>query len=445
MDQNVKIKKTYNNYRIVNYLILLGLLITLGISGTFYSYRANGVNANEIVQYSMHVLEQIAANTEVKLTNYENISSQFIANPDYNQLLHDYHFSKAVYDISLPNQKFSNLFEGYAFYDFNIYDAVFIDESDPQKKALTMGESLTNERIRSLRTSSFYRQIIEADGQPVWQTPIRLERTSEYYLLLGRRIKQLFTGKPLGALIVFIKENVLDDTINDQLYLERDAQSLSDFQGEYSVIVDRMGTIISSPFKQTIGQSIEEKTALKKWLMSEKPGAGSFKGRIREQDVFIVTQAIGGRPWYLINFIPAPLTAGPEKDSLKLTKGLLKALMVLLGVLVVYQLAVLLKSILASRKSGAAHPQAFRILTDEVSRNNSPSWLNELSVREREILILISQGYDNREIAKSLFIAEQTVKNHVSSIYSKLGVHDRLHVSLMAIDAGLNRATIVEP
>lgn len=52
--------------------------------------------------------------------------------------------------------------------------------------------------------------------------------------------------------------------------------------------------------------------------------------------------------------------------------------------------------------------------------------LGALSRREREILDLMALGYDNREIAQELSIAEQTVKNHVSIIYDKLGVRDRV-------------------
>ncbi|MGE5606365.1 MAG: response regulator [Bacteroidota bacterium] len=66
-----------------------------------------------------------------------------------------------------------------------------------------------------------------------------------------------------------------------------------------------------------------------------------------------------------------------------------------------------------------------------------PGWLGELSNREKEILSLIAQGYDNKEIAKRLYIGEQTVRNYVSIIYCKLGVRDRVLVSKMASKAGL--------
>jgi DNA-binding CsgD family transcriptional regulator len=48
-----------------------------------------------------------------------------------------------------------------------------------------------------------------------------------------------------------------------------------------------------------------------------------------------------------------------------------------------------------------------------------------LSARESEIMSLIADGHTNGEIASSLFLAEKTVKNHVRSIYSKLGVGSR--------------------
>jgi DNA-binding NarL/FixJ family response regulator len=48
-----------------------------------------------------------------------------------------------------------------------------------------------------------------------------------------------------------------------------------------------------------------------------------------------------------------------------------------------------------------------------------------LSSRESQIMSLIAGGHTNGEIAASLFLAEKTVKNHVRSIYSKLGVASR--------------------
>lgn len=60
-----------------------------------------------------------------------------------------------------------------------------------------------------------------------------------------------------------------------------------------------------------------------------------------------------------------------------------------------------------------------------------------LSERELEILSLIARGASNKEIAGQLFIAEGTVKNHVTHILSKLGVRDRTQAAIKAKELGL--------
>ncbi len=60
-----------------------------------------------------------------------------------------------------------------------------------------------------------------------------------------------------------------------------------------------------------------------------------------------------------------------------------------------------------------------------------------LTERETEILRLMAGGYSNKEIALGLGVAEGTVKNHVSSVLSKLGVRDRTRAVLKALDLGL--------
>jgi DNA-binding NarL/FixJ family response regulator len=55
-----------------------------------------------------------------------------------------------------------------------------------------------------------------------------------------------------------------------------------------------------------------------------------------------------------------------------------------------------------------------------------PSWVVGLSEQHRRIAKLIGEGYDNKRIAETIFLAEQTVRNYASQIYDKIGVHDRL-------------------
>lgn len=61
----------------------------------------------------------------------------------------------------------------------------------------------------------------------------------------------------------------------------------------------------------------------------------------------------------------------------------------------------------------------------------------QLTEREREVLALLARGASNREISEALYIASGTVKNHLSSILSKLGVRDRTQAALKARELGL--------
>jgi len=58
--------------------------------------------------------------------------------------------------------------------------------------------------------------------------------------------------------------------------------------------------------------------------------------------------------------------------------------------------------------------------------------LAQLTPREREILVLVGEGKTNRQIGKELYLAEKTVKNHVSRMLAKLGVERRLQAAVLA-------------
>jgi DNA-binding NarL/FixJ family response regulator len=66
-----------------------------------------------------------------------------------------------------------------------------------------------------------------------------------------------------------------------------------------------------------------------------------------------------------------------------------------------------------------------------------PTVFPELTDREREILNLIAQGYNNAEIAARLVLSPKTVRNHISNIFSKLQVADRAQAIIRARQAGL--------
>jgi two-component system, NarL family, response regulator LiaR len=83
------------------------------------------------------------------------------------------------------------------------------------------------------------------------------------------------------------------------------------------------------------------------------------------------------------------------------------------------------------------HPAVAARLMEELSETERPAPEEALTAREREVLELIARGLPNKLIARDLEIAEKTVKTHVSSILSKLGLTDRTQAALYAVRSGL--------
>jgi DNA-binding NarL/FixJ family response regulator len=78
-------------------------------------------------------------------------------------------------------------------------------------------------------------------------------------------------------------------------------------------------------------------------------------------------------------------------------------------------------------------PELLTRLTRALRRPSAPDPFGPLSPREREVLRLIARGLSNRQIARDLAIGEETVKTHVRSILTKLGLQDRVQAAIFAL------------
>lgn len=79
------------------------------------------------------------------------------------------------------------------------------------------------------------------------------------------------------------------------------------------------------------------------------------------------------------------------------------------------------------------HPRVANRLVKELTRNEKKEDDVRLTKREKDVLTLLVRGNTNKEMAEALFISEKTVKNHLTSIFRKLGVKDRTQAAVYAL------------
>jgi NarL family two-component system response regulator LiaR len=82
-------------------------------------------------------------------------------------------------------------------------------------------------------------------------------------------------------------------------------------------------------------------------------------------------------------------------------------------------------------------PGVAALLVQRVQDEPDHGPMRALSRREREVLAALSRGRSNREIARTLSLSEETVKSHVSSILTKLGLQDRTQAAIFGLQQGV--------
>ena len=157
-------------------------------------------------------------------------------------------------------------------------------------------------------------------------------------------------------------------------------------------------------------------------VRSQLPGCQVLMLTTFDDEGYIAEALQAGASGYLLKDIPAP-------DLAKAVQAVHRG---------IYQFApsVAGKMMASLSRPDSMHPP----VSKESSKESSHAFAShslDLTNREIEVLRLIAKGATNREIADQLVVSEGTVKNHLSSIFSKMGVRDRTQAALKARELGL--------
>jgi DNA-binding NarL/FixJ family response regulator len=77
------------------------------------------------------------------------------------------------------------------------------------------------------------------------------------------------------------------------------------------------------------------------------------------------------------------------------------------------------------------------VLMDQSAAHKAPSWLTKMSAREKEVLHGVAMGHSNKEIGRTLGLAEVTIKLHLRNVFRKMAVKSRSEAAVKAVKAGL--------
>ncbi|MCL6590529.1 MAG: methyl-accepting chemotaxis protein [Firmicutes bacterium] len=309
---NSAISNYIKNHSIRKKLLVFFLVISLIpiiIIGSLSYFQAKQAIIKKITKYSQEMIAAIGLNLGKDMKTYENISSQFVVNQGLNHLLKSYSLLiETDSAISSLKQRFNDSLREYIAGNQSIRSIVFIDETTAQKSFLTAGKPLPSDFSQSFKNTMVFKNVIQANGRMVWAPPIQLEpQQGANYVILGRRIKDISTGVPLGVFLIFIDENSFDNAINGNLYSLTGANTLDTMKTSYAIIINRDGNIVSSRFKENIGQNIKDlmkNTKPLELMFNSTSDHGSFNSMVKNKPVLVTYQALGSRGWFLLSIAP---------------------------------------------------------------------------------------------------------------------------------------------
>jgi methyl-accepting chemotaxis protein len=289
-----------NHLSIRNRLILIFLivsLIPLTFMGFISYYISKAAISDKITQYSLRELTQITNNLNLELKKYEDFTYSTLSNRVINQTL-----TECVYDPKLSildiNQRLRNIFDSQTMtWDSDEIEVLFCSS----QKNINYTAGTGNVEAEDFRKTSAYQKAIAENGKVYW-----------FYqngcLGFCRFISNIITRQSIGVVAVILNISRLDQVINYTLY--KQAANLSKpmiLKRPYSMIINREGVILSSPFTDDLGKNITvftpDRNLLKK-LAALGEETGKFPEQVKNKAVLMTVNPIAEKGWYLLGVAP---------------------------------------------------------------------------------------------------------------------------------------------
>lgn len=298
-------QKLYTNISVRGKFILFFLIFSLTpilIIGVISNNSFKRVVMDKIVRYSLAELGQTAVNLQLKMAEYETISLQLFVNKEFNAILENFVDTENSFPNNAMHKSMETCFNEYMTNNKDLLGFMFLSYLD-NERSIVVTKDFQKEFIgfkSGFKGTNAFSNIMKADGGIVWSNAIKVNQNN--YVILGRLIKRLSNGKPLGVLAIIVDEDKIDQLVNLTIYNDLN-NSLNGIEN-YSLIINRKGEIISSPFKEDIGTSISQIT---KNITPGKPH-GSFIVDVNHKESLVTYKTIGSKieiggrnGWYLIN------------------------------------------------------------------------------------------------------------------------------------------------
>ena len=296
--------KFMDNVSFKKKLLFFFLLVSLGpilIIGMIVYTSSRITIHNKMTYYSNDSLTKSKQQMEMILKRYEDLTYQMMVYKDVNKLFID--FIEDEDNHTSARIELENYLNSIAFSNPNIFAIKYISTAGEEINA---GGEISSSYETAFKESSVNDTVTKDNDRVHWLPPVKANNAGEgVQVLMGRMIKDFSTGIDVGNIFFFINESSFDRALNEYLY-ETDGIAENRIKGNYLILLDNNGRILSSPRKEEINNNIFDLLKRKEHLRALIEGEDlntNFNNVLNKKSVQISFKEINS-DWFLLGIAP---------------------------------------------------------------------------------------------------------------------------------------------